>query len=103
MQVNFTDRIAAIATSTSGDNTIVAAVAAKKCKVHALRLTAAGTVTVVVKRGSTTLETIYLIAGVPYILPMRAAEYYRTADNEAFILNLSGAVAIAGTADYTLT
>lgn len=95
------DQQAVVNTSTSGDNSIVSATSGAITRVNEMRLTAAGAVTVTVKRGSTTLDVIQMVAGVPYILPLRLEPYYRTAANEAFILNLGGAVAVTGVVSFT--
>lgn len=89
-----------ISTNVQGDNTIVAAVVGKNTRVYSLRLNAVASVTVTVKRGSTSLEAFQLVAGVPVILYLRDNPYYKTAVNEAFVVNLAGAVQVEGMVEY---
>lgn len=95
------DQTLTISTNTSGDNTLVAAVADRSTKVYGLRLSVAGAVIVQVKRGSTVLETFnFAAAGVMPPLILREEPYYRTGVNEALVLNLSGAVQVNGALEY---
>ena len=91
-----------ISTSTSGDNQLFAAVVGRRHRVHGLRLSVAGAVTVQLRSASTVLETfVFAGAGYAYVLPTRVAHYMQTAENEALNLNLSGAVQVNGVLEYS--
>lgn len=97
---------AAIAASSSGDNTLVAAVTAQRIHVVALHLSYSGAVNSKVKSGAGTDLTglsYGATAGNGYVLPHsgdRGAWWLRTASGEALVLNLSGAVAVGGLVTY---
>lgn len=90
----------AVSISSSGDNIVIAAVSAQSTKVHRLRLYPSAAVTVVVKNGATTLETIPFTGAGAFILDFSTRPYYTTSNNTDFILNLSGATAVTGRIDY---
>lgn len=96
---------AAIAASSSGDNTLVAAVASQRIYVVGLFLSVNGAVNVKLKSASTDLTGLFYgqTAGNGIVLPHagdRGAYWARTAVNEALNLNLSGAVAVGGLLVY---
>jgi hypothetical protein len=96
------DQTLRINTAASGDTTLVAAVTGATTKVYGLRLSVAGAVIVQIKRGSTVLEVFnFAAAGTMAPLDLREEPYYRTASNEALVINLSGAVQCNGVLEYT--
>lgn len=95
----------AINTSSSGDNTIVAAVAGYGIRVIAFVLTYGGTVNLTWKSsGGTVLGGPYLGVGVGSTPPPVIADdlstqtrgHYTTLKGEGLVLNLSAAVAVGG-------
>lgn len=96
--------------SSSGDNTLLAANANARIRVHAYVIVAAGAVSVTFKSGGSTLTGAMPLAangGVssPSAIPTpveQLACLFFTAKNEALVLNLSGAVAVTGHFSYTL-
>ena len=97
------DQTLRIDTAASGDTELVAAVSGKSCKVYGLRLSVAGAVIVSIKRGSTVLEVFnFAAAGTMAPLVLRDFPYYKTADNEALNINLSGAVQCNGVLEYSV-
>lgn len=99
---------AAIAAASSGDNTLVAAVAGKRIRVHGYELSASGAVNAKFKDGAATDLTglIYLAAaGSGADADERTADpdgLFQTTAGNALLLNLSGAVAVGGWVDYSL-
>lgn len=92
-----------INTAASGDTTLVAAAVGLRCRVHALRLSVAGAVIVTIKAGSTVLEVFdFAAAGTMAPLELRFQPYYVTAENEAMVINLSGAVQCNGRLEYSV-
>lgn len=92
---------AAVSASSSGDNTLVAAVASQKTRAYRFVLVSAGTVSVKFKRGSTDLTgAMPLVANQVLSVNLSAEPYFETGTNEALILNLSGAVAVTGWIEY---
>ena len=100
---------AIINTATSGDNAVIAAVAGQGVRVYAIEYQSSGTVTIVLKCGSTTVVSAQPFAtgaGVirdPIRLPTRVPgdPLYECAAGEAFNVNLSGNVQVSGNAYYT--
>jgi hypothetical protein len=95
---------AKIDAATNGDNSIIAAVAAKKHRIHRLVLTVATTTTITFKDGSTALTgAVTLAAGTPLILDATESEWplFSLSANSAFVINLGGAVQCSGRAYYT--
>ena len=92
-----------ISTAAIGDTVLVAAVADKRTKVHALRLSSAGIVTVQIRAGSTVLE-VFNFGGAGTMAPLllRHAPYYTTGVNEALNINLSGLTQVDGRLEYTV-
>lgn len=85
----------------SGDTSLVAAVASQTTRVYSMRLSVAGATVITIKRGSTTLEKFNMAgAGGAVVLDLRDRPYYKTATNEALVLNSSTAVQIDGVLEY---
>ena len=99
---------AAIAASTLGDNTLVAAVAGKKVRVHGYELSASAAANAKFKSGAATDLTglIYLAAaGSSADAQDRQGDtdgLFETAAGQALVLNLSAAVPVGGFVDYSL-
>lgn len=93
---------ASLSTSSSGDSTVVAAVSGQTTRVHRMWISVAGAVTITPKRGSTSFTPLVFSGATtaPFLMPFDARPYYVTGSNEAFILNLSGAVAVNIAVDY---
>ena len=100
---------AIINTATSGDNAIIAASGTLTIRVYAIEYQSSGTVTIVLKCGSTTVvsaQPFTIGGGVirdPIRLPTRVPgdPLYTCAAGEAFTINLSGNVQVSGNAYYT--
>jgi hypothetical protein len=97
-----TPKFAAIAASSSGDNTVVAAVTSKKIRVLRWDLAANGNVNAKWKSGASTDKT-----GLYYLTQYAGVGgsycpvgLFETAAGEALVLNLSGAVAVGGVLTY---
>ena len=98
-----TPKYATIAASTSGNNTIVAAVTSKKIRVLAAQLVASGTVNVKWQDGAGGTDKTglaYLVANTGYVLPYNPAGWFETSVTTLLNLNLSGAVAVGGSITY---
>lgn len=100
----------AINVSTSGDNTIVAAVAGKSVRVHRYELSSAGAVNVKWKDGASTDLTGLLdlaAAGSGTDAQDNSSSraddgLFQTSKGNALVLNLSAAVVVGGFVDYDL-
>lgn len=87
--------------ATSGDHTVIPAVAAQTHKVHALVLTAASTVTITFKNGAGAFTGAFtLAAGVPFVLEYMEDPWFTCGTNTDFVINTSGAVQVTGTLKY---
>jgi hypothetical protein len=99
---------AVIAASSSGDNTIVAAVTGKKIRVKAWALTngAASVQNVKWRSGTTDLTGLFYSTAIGPIavhdMAPGAEFYFETAVGAALNLNLSAATAVGGSVQYTL-
>lgn len=97
---------ASVNISGAGDNTIVAASSTSQTFIMGLSVIAQGTVTVTVKLGSRTVGVFPLTSGQTINLsPMNShngAPWFICEKGEAFILNLSGAIQVAGTVKSAL-
>jgi hypothetical protein len=92
---------ARISVNTSGDNTLVAAVAGQTTRVYAIRFIAKGAVDVSIKNGAgTILEVFPLQTGGAINLDLRDRPYYKTSANTALIIGLSAAVQVEGLVEY---
>lgn len=90
-----------VAISASGDNTLVAAVPGKKIRMLAGQFTAAGTVSLLFKSGSTNLSgAMSLLNSGQIRLDPAPMGHLETAVGEALIANLSGAIAVGGWVNY---
>jgi len=99
-----TPKFAAIAASSSGNNTILAAVTSKKIRVLSLELMAAGAVNAKFQSGAggTDLTGLKYLdaAGAGIVLPFNPIGWFETASGALLNLNLSGAVAVGGSFTY---
>lgn len=90
---------AVIDAATSGDNTIIAAVAGKKLRVYQLVLISAGTVTTRWESGTAgnfLSGEMTLAVNTGYAPPWCPAGHFETVAGEALNLQLSGAVSVDG-------
>jgi len=98
-----TPKFAAIAASSSGNNTLVAAVTSNKIRVLALYLVSAGTTTVKFQSaaGGTDLTgASALVANTGFVLPYNPVGWFQTVSGELLNLVLSGAISVAGGLTY---
>lgn len=98
-----TPKFATIAASSSGNNTIVAAVNPKKLRVLAAQLVANGAVNAKWQSGASGTDLTglaYLAANGGLVLPYNPVGWFETASNTLLNLNLSGAVAVGGSITY---
>lgn len=94
---------AVIAASASGDNTIIAANSTRGIKIWQYSFTTAAAVNILFKAGSTALSGAYVYGGNGSDFRMYSGmAWFECPPNTAFIINLSGAIAIGGTVQYTL-
>lgn len=101
--VAVTPKYAAIAASSSGNNTLIAAVTSKKIRVLALSMIANGTVNVKFQTGAggTDLTGLYyLLANTGAVLPFNPAGWFETASAALLNANLSAAIAVGGSITY---
>lgn len=105
MSVPYQVTSAVVNASTSGDNTIVAASAGNPIKVWKIMFTNAAAVNVTYKNGASTNLSgamIYGTAGATVLDGPEGFPLFACTVGNAFIINLSGAVGIAGTVWYSL-
>jgi hypothetical protein len=98
-----TPKYAAIAASSSGNNTLVAAVTSKKIRVLAMKLMANGSVNSKLQSGASGTDITgldYLIVNTGVVLPFNPAGWCETASNTLLNLNLSASVAVGGCLTY---
>lgn len=96
---------AIIDAATSGNNTLVAAVAGKKIRVMSAFMVASGTVTARFESGAdgTALSgQINLIANTGFVLPWNPDGWFETAAATLLNLELSGTVSVDGSLTYRL-
>lgn len=96
-------KFAVISAASSGDNTLVAAVASKKIRVLSYSLVANGTVTVRFESGAggTALSgQMDFVANTGISVPFSPVGHFETAANTLLNLELSGAVEVAGHLTY---
>ena len=99
-----TPKYLAVDVNSSGDNTLIAAVSGKKILVIGCVLIAAGTVSIRFEDGAggTALTgVINLTTNSGFTLPLGIPGWFKTSTNTLLNLELSGAVAVAGTLVYT--
>ena len=96
--LNANIQFVAISASNSGDNTILAGIAGKRIRVLNYLAVAADAVSIKWKSGAGTdlSGAIPLIANVGAVCPEAVLGWLRTSTGEALVLNLSGAVLVAG-------
>lgn len=98
-----TPKFAAISASSSGNNTLVAAVTSKKIRVLAMWLSANGTVNAKLQDGASGTDKTglaYLVVNTGFVLPYNPAGWLETTANTLLNLNLSAAVAVGGSLTY---
>lgn len=96
---------AALSFSSSGDNTAVAASTGKTIKIWKLAFTVAGAVNPTFKDGaSTSLSGAFVLTanGSNLVFDYDGSPWWVTSPGNAFIINLSGAVALTGQVWYTI-
>jgi hypothetical protein len=94
---------AVINISSSGDNTVIAGVAATTIRIYKLFFVAQGSVNVFLKDGASNTLTggMALNANGVFVLPLDSEPWVITATANNFVINLSGAVVLAGRVYYT--
>lgn len=98
-----TPKFAALALSSSGNTTAIAAVTSKKLRVLALSMIAAGTVNIKFQTGTggTDLTGLYyLVANTGAVLPFNPAGWFETGSGVLLNASLSAAIAIGGSITY---
>ena len=98
-----TPKFAVIDAASSGDNTLVSAVASNKIRVLSLFLVSAGTVTARFESGAggTALTgQMNLVANSGFVLPFNPTGWFETAVNTLLNLELSGAISVDGSLVY---
>lgn len=96
---------AVIDDASSGDNTLIAAVASRKIRVLAYTIISGGTVTARFESGAagTALSgQMSLVAQTPIVAPFNPAGHFETAANALLNLELGGAVSVDGHLTYIL-
>ena len=90
-----------ISAASSGDNTLIPAVSNHVLEIFKIWFVVASDVTIVFKHGSTAYDgPVTMKAGGSFVLDEGEHPWFGTAVNEAFILNLSGAVQVSGRIYY---
>lgn len=98
-------QVADINISSSGDNTIINATTSGPIKVYKMWIVSGGAVNLIFKHGSTGFNAgaIPLIAnGSSMFFAYDSQPYFAGDVNEAFKINLSGAVQVSGQVYYTV-
>lgn len=98
-----TPKYAVIAASTSGNNTIVAAVTSKKIRVLAVAFMSNGTVNAKFQSGAGGTDIsglFYTVANTGAALNFNPAGWFETAAGALLNLNLSAAIAVGGVLTY---
>lgn len=98
-----TPKFAIIDAATSGDNTLVAAVASKKIRVIGGFLVAAGTVNTRFESGASGTALTgqsNLVANTGFVLPFNPVGWFETASNTLLNLELSAAISVDGCLVY---
>lgn len=90
----------AVAASTLGDNTVVAAVAGKKIRVNGWELSAAGATNAKWRSGANDKTGLFYFAAAG--ASADSDRCFECNVGEALVLNLSAAVAVGGYVDYSL-
>lgn len=98
-----TPKFATIAASSSGNNTLVAAVTSKKIRVLSVAFVANGAVNAKFQSGASGTDLtglFYCLQGGGAVLPPNPTGWFETAAGTLLNLNLSGAVAVGGCLTY---
>lgn len=98
-----TPKFAVLDAASSGDNTLIAAVASKKIRVLSLFLVSAGAVNVRFESGASgTALTgqMNLVANTGFVLPYNPLGWFETASNTLLNLELSAAISVDGSIVY---
>lgn len=98
-----TPKFAAIAASSSGNNTLVAAVTSKKIRVLSVSFVANAAVNAKFQSGASGTDLtglFYCLQGGGAVLPYNPLGWFETGSNTLLNLNLSGAVAVGGCLVY---
>lgn len=83
--------------NSTGDNTIIAAVANQGIRVYKIFFVADATTTIVFKNGSTALSgSIPLFAGGAFVLDVSQEPWFMTSIGSAFVINQSGTANVGG-------
>jgi hypothetical protein len=94
-----------ISISSSGDNTVIAAVTGKKIEVYKIWFVTNAAVNIKFKDGASTefnaTAVPFTAQGSSMALPFDGKSYWGTTSGNAFVINLSGAVAVTGRIWYT--
>lgn len=85
--------------ASSGDNTVISAVAGTRIRVYRIFAIAAATVAVTVKDGASTALTGAMTLGT-MVLDYDECPWFTCTGNNAFILNLGDAVQVSGRVYY---
>lgn len=102
-RLTYSRKSAAIAASSSGNNTLKAAVTDRKIRVLYVALMSNGTVNAKFQDGASGTDLtglFYLVANVGFVLPYNPAGWFDTSLSTLLNLNLSGAVAVGGVLGY---
>lgn len=102
MADRITGKIIALNISSSGDTTVISAPASGDIKVWQLALTAASSVSVTLKDGSTAQSGPYALSTTPLVLPYTGMPWAFCEPGNNFVVNLSGAVVVTGQIFYTV-
>lgn len=97
--VAVTPKFVAISASSSGNNTILAAVTSKKIRVLGYVLNANGTVNAKFQSGASGTDLtglLYLVVNAGAVAPVTDRGWFETASNTLLNLNLSAAIAVGG-------
>lgn len=98
-----TPKFAVISASSSGNNTLVAAVSGKKLRVLAYNIISNGSVNAKFQSGASGTDLTglkYLTSNSGICAPFNPVGWFETAANTLLNLNLSGAVAVGGELVY---
>lgn len=98
-----TPKFAALAISSSGNTTVIAAVTSKKIRVLAIAFMSAGTVNLKFQTGTggTDLTGLfYMVANTGAALPFNPAGWFETGSGVLLNANLSAAIAVGGCITY---
>lgn len=98
-----TPKFAKISASSSGDNTLVAAVTSKKIRVLQYNLISNGGVNAKFQSGASGTDLTglkYLVANSGLCAPFSPVGWFETAAGSLLNLNLSGAIAVGGELTY---